>query len=220
MSIIDYIVCVFMELNINKFTFLHIIELANLVGITWNLEKEIKSRVLYFSSCLAYAFHILYKSNYRRVICEQSKLISFLAGREENKKPLNIIYLILCFLSIFVMIFYKDGRSILKYQLGYNKTLKLMAKENNKKYDAELVLFITHPEYQGKGYGKTLLNDFHTYMKSRNKGSIYLFTDNYCDYAMYDRAGCTKLNEKVREFYFLAGEKFIQELYLYDYKIN
>lgn len=220
MSIIDYIVCVFMELNINKFTFLHIIKLANLVGITWNLEKEIKSRVLYFSSCLAYAFHILYKSNYRRVICEQSKLISFLAGREENKKPLNIIYLILCFLSIFVMIFYKDGRSILKYQLGYNKTLKLMAKENNKKYDAELVLFITHPEYQGKGYGKTLLNDFHTYMKSRNKGSIYLFTDNYCDYAMYDRAGCTKLNEKVREFYFLAGEKFIQELYLYDYKIN
>ena len=220
MSIIDYIVCVFMELNINKFTFLHIIKLANLVGITWNLEKEIKSRVLYFSSCLAYAFHILYKSNYRRVICEQSKLISFLAGREENKKPLNIIYLILCFLSIFVMIFYNDGRSILKYQLGYNKTLKLMAKENNKKYDAELVLFITHPEYQGKGYGKTLLNDFHTYMKSRNKGSIYLFTDNYCDYAMYDRAGCTKLNEKVREFYFLAGEKFIQELYLYDYKIN
>ena len=220
MSITDYIVCVFMELNINKFTFLHIIKLANLVGITWNLEKEIKSRVLYFSSCLAYAFHILYKSNYRRVICEQSKLISFLAGREENKKPLNIIYLILCFLSIFVMIFYKDGRSILKYQLGYNKTLKLMAKENNKKYDAELVLFITHPEYQGKGYGKTLLNDFHTYMKSRNKGSIYLFTDNYCDYAMYDRAGCTKLNEKVREFYFLAGEKFIQELYLYDYKIN
>lgn len=210
-----------MEQSIFKFSFLYILKLANLVGITWNLDKEIKSRVLYYASCLAYSFHILYKTNYRLVICEHNKLMSFLASRDESKKnPLNIIYLLFCFLSIFVMIFYKDGRSILKYQLGYNKTLDLMKKENNKKYDAELVLFITHPEYQGKGYGKLLLNDFHNYMKKQNKLDIYLFTDNYCDYSMYDRAGCIRQNKKVKEFYFLAGERFTQELYLYDYKIN
>lgn len=210
-----------MEQSIFKFSFLYILKLANLVGITWNLDKEIKSSVLYYASCLAYSFHVLYKTNYRRVIYKHNKLISFLASRDESKKnPLNIIYLILCFLSIFVMIFYKDGRSILKYQLGYNETLDLMVKENNQKYDAELVLFITHPEYQGKGYGKLLLNDFHNHMKQQNKLNIYLFTDNYCDYSMYDKAGCIRKNEKVREFYFLAGERFTQELYLYDYKIN
>ena len=151
-----------MTYNIKVFKFSNIFSLANIVGITWNLDKEIKSRVLYFASCLAYAFHILYKTNYRLVICEHKKLISFLASRDESKKnPLNIIHLLFCFLSIFIMIFYKDGRSILKYQLGYNKTLDLMVKENNQKYDAELVLFITHPEYQGKGYGKSLLNEFH-----------------------------------------------------------
>ena len=95
-----------------------------------------------------------------------------------------------------------------------------MVKETNQKYDAELVLFITHPAYQGKGYGKSLLNEFHNFMKEQNKCNIYLFTDNYCDYSMYDRAGCIRKNEKVREFYFLAGERFTQELYLYDYKIN
>ena len=210
-----------MEHCIYKFKFLYFLKLANLVGITWNLDKEIKSRVLYYASCLAYSFHILYKTNYRRVIFEHKKLISFLASREESKKnPLNIIYLLLCFLSIFVMILYKDGRSILKYQLGYNKTLDLMRNENNQKYNAELVLFITHPEYQGKGYGKSLLNEFHNFMKEQNKCNIYLFTDNYCDYSMYDRAGCIRKNEKVREFYFLAGKRFTQKLYLYDYKIN
>lgn len=208
-------------MHIQQFIFLYIIKLADLVGITWNLDKEIKSRVLYYASCLAYSFHILYKTNYRRVIFEHNKLISFLASRDESiKNPLNIIYLLLCFLSIFVMIFYKDGRSILKYQLGYNRTLDLMVKETSQKYDAELVLFITHPKYQGKGYGKSMLNEFHSFMKEQNKCNIYLFTDNYCDYSMYDRAGCIRKNEKVREFYFLAGERFTQELYLYDYKIN
>lgn len=206
---------------VSKYRIKYIFSLANLIGITWNLDKEIKSRVLYFASCLAYAFHILYKTNYRRIICEKNTLISFLASRDESKKnPLNIIYLLFCFLSIFVMIFYKDGRSILKYQLGYNKILDLMVKENNQKYDAELVLFITHPEYQGKGYGKSMLNKFHSFMKEQNKCNIYLFTDNYCDYSMYDRAGCIRKNKKVREFYFLASERFTQELYLYDYKIN
>lgn len=210
-----------MTYNIKVFKFSNIFSLANLVGITWNLDKEIKSRVLYYASCLAYSFHILYKTNYRRIICEKNTLISFLASRDESKKnPLNIIYLLFCFLSIFVMIFYKDGRSILKYQLGYNKILDLMVKENNQKYDAELVLFITHPAYQGKGYGKSLLNEFHNFMKEQNKCNIYLFTDNYCDYSMYDRAGCIRKNEKVREFYFLAGKRFTQVLYLYDYKIN
>ena len=38
------------------------------------------------------------------------------------------------------MIFYKDGRSILKYQLGYNRTLDLMVKETSQKYDAELLI--------------------------------------------------------------------------------
>ncbi len=208
-----------MTYNIKVFKFSNIFSLANLVGITWNLDKEIKSRVLYYASCLAYSFHILYKTNYRRIICEKNTLISFLASRDESKKnPLNIIYLLFCFLSIFVMIFYKDGRSILKYQLGYNKTLDLMVKETNQKYDAELVLFITHPEYQGKGYGKSMLNEFHSFMKEQKKCNIYLFTDNYCDYSMYDRAGCIRKNEKVREFYFLAEKRFTQKLYLYDSK--
>ena len=66
----------------------------------------------------------------------------------------------------------------------------------------------------------SILNEFHSFMKDQNKCNIYLFTDNYCDYSMYDRAGCIIKNKKVREFYFLAGKRFTQELYLYDYKIN
>lgn len=206
---------------IEKYSFSNLFKLSNLVGIVWNLDKEIKSRILYYASCTAYVCHILYKTNYRRIIKENNQLISFLAANEYGRSSFfKYFYLLLCFISIFIMIFYKDGRSILKYQLAYNRLLDKMKDESDKKYNAELVLFITHPSYQGKGYGKALLNDFHTYMKEKNKLNIYLFTDNYCDYEMYEKAGCLKVNERERDFYFLAGEKFHQALYMYAYKIN
>lgn len=206
---------------IEKYSFSNLFKLSNLVGIVWNLDKEIKSRLLYYASCTAYVCHILYKTNYRRIIKENNQLISFLAANEYGRSSFfRYFYLLLCFISIFIMIFYKDGRSILKYQLAYNKLLDKMKDESDNKYNAELVLFITHPSYQGKGYGKALLNDFHTYMKEKNKLNIYLFTDNYCDYEMYEKAGCLKVNERERDFYFLAGEKFHQALYMYAYKIN
>lgn len=206
---------------IEKYSFSNLFKLSNFVGIVWNLDKEIKSRILYYASCTAYVCHILYKTNYRSIIKENNQLISFLAANEYGRSSFfKYFYLLLCFISIFIMIFYKDGRSILKYQLAYNRLLDKMKDESDNKYNAELVLFITHPSYQGKGYGKALLNDFHTYMKEKNMLDIYLFTDNYCDYKMYEQAGCLKVNEKARDFYFLAGEKFHQELYMYAYKIN
>ena len=206
---------------IEKYSFSNLFKISNLVGIVWNLDKEIKSRILYYASCTAYVCHILYKTNYRRIIKENNQLISFLAANEYGRSSFfKYFYLLLCFISIFIMIFYKDGRSILKYQLAYNRQLDKMKDESDKKYNAELVLFITHPSYQGKGYGKALLHDFHAYMKEKNKLNIYLFTDNYCDYEMYEKAGCLKVNERERDFYFLAGEKFHQALYMYAYKIN
>lgn len=206
---------------IEKYSFSNLFKISNLVGIVWNLDKEIKSRILYYVSCTAYVCHILYKTNYRRIIKENNQLISFLAANEYGRSSFfKYFYLLLCFISIFIMIFYKDGRSILKYQLAYNRLLDKMKDESDNKYNAELVLFITHPSYQGKGYGKALLHDFHAYMKEKNKLNIYFFTDNYCDYEMYEKAGCLKVNERERDFYFLAGEKFHQALYMYAYKIN
>ena len=153
-------------LYIEKYNFSNLFKLSNLVVIVWNFGNEIKGSLLYYLSCKAYVCRILYKANYRKIIKENNQLISFLEANEYGRSSIfKYFYLILCFISIFIMIFYKDGRSILKYQLAYNKLLDKMKDEGNNKYDAELVLFIIQPLYQGKGYIKALLNDFHTYMK-------------------------------------------------------
>ena len=153
---------------IEKCSFSNLFKLSNLIGIVWNLDKEIKSRLLYYASCTAYVCHILYKTNYRRIIKENNKLISFLAAIEYGRSSIfKYFYLILCFISIFFMLFFKYGRSLLKYQLGYNKMLEDLYKKAGKKYDAEMVLFITYTKHQNKGYGKKLVEKFNIDMKKK-----------------------------------------------------
>lgn len=209
-----------MTSDIKRFNLHNVFQTANLVGIVWNLDKEIKSRLLYYASCTAYACHILYKTNYRRIIKENNKLISFLAANVYGKSNyFKYLYLFLCFISIFIMLFYKDGRSLLKYQLGYNKMLEDLYKKAGKKYDAEMVLFITYTKHQNKGYGKKLVEKFNIDMKKENIKTIYLFTDNYCDYEMYERAGCRRVCDMGKEFLF-TDDVFYQEIYLYEYEIK
>lgn len=209
-----------MTSDIKRFNLHNVFQTANLVGIVWNLDKEIKSRLLYYASCTAYVCHILYKTNYRRIIKENNKLISFLAANVYGKSNyFKYLYLFLCFISIFIMLFYKDGRSLLKYQLGYNKMLEDLYKKTGKKYDAEMVLFITYTKHQNKGYGKKLVEKFNIDMKKENIKTIYLFTDNYCDYEMYERAGCRRVCDMGKEFLF-TDDVFYQEIYLYEYEIK
>ncbi len=210
-----------MDYKTGKFKLSNIFELSKLVGRLWNLDEEIKSKVLCSASCYAYSFFMLSKSNYKVVITKDNKQCSFLLADIICKRNvLKYFYLFLSFLFVFIMMFFKDGRSIFKYQLQYNKLSSNLIKNNPKTYDAELVLFVTNEKYQGNGFGKINLQQFHNYLLNLNKHNIFLMTDNYSNYKIYDKAGCNRVSEDSANLYFLAGVPFTQELYLYDYKIN
>ena len=194
--------------------------LADMVRDAWHLEKSIKNKFLLKMACTAYSAHIISKSNYIHFLKSGSNIVSFLAARKENRHIyLRYFYLLICFIAVFFMLFFKYGRSLLKYQLGYNKMLEDLYKKAGKKYDAEMVLFITYTKHQNKGYGKKLVEKFNIDMKKENIKTIYLFTDNYCDYEMYERAGCRRVCDMGKEFLF-TDDVFYQEIYLYEYKIK
>lgn len=202
------------------FKIFHLFILADMVRDAWHLEESIKSRFLLKMSCLAYSAHIISKSNYYYFLKSDNEIVSFLAARNEYKpRYFRFLYLFISFMSIFCMLFYKYGRRLLKYQLGYNKMLDELYEKAGKKYDAEMVLFITYTKYQSQGYGKKLVNKFNSDMKKKNIDMVYLFTDNYCDYEMYEKAGCHRVCEKGQEFLF-TDDLFYQEVYLYEYEIN
>lgn len=202
------------------FRFYHINTVSDMVRDVWHLENSIKSRVLLKALCISYICHILSKSNYTYLLYKNNKPVSFLSARiEKNKLSHRYFYLTLCFISLFVAVLFKYGRSIVKYQLGYNKMLEDLYKKSGRKYDAELVLFMTYSDYQNSGYGRQLINKFNNDFKSIGLKNIYLYTDNYCDYEMYERAGCRLVCKDGKDFIFTT-DKFFQEIYLYEYVIR
>ncbi len=61
----------------------------------------------------------------------------------------------------------------------------------------EVVYFIVHPDFRGKGAGKTLLTAFEAECRSRGVTTAYLFTDNHCSWQGYLRDGWGKAGETV-----------------------
>lgn len=194
--------------------------LADMVQDAWHLEKSINNKFLLKMACIAYSAHIISKSNYIHFLKSDDNIVSFLAARNEYKPVYQkYLYLLICFSAMFFMIFYRYGRRLLKYQLGYNKMLDNLYKKANKHYDAEMVLFITYSKFQNHGYGKKLVEQFNMDMKKKNICNIYLFTDNYCDYQLYEKAGCRRVCDEGKEFLF-TDDVFYQEIYLYEYEIK
>lgn len=203
-----------------SFRFNHINIVSDMVRDVWHLEDSIKNKILLKSLCNAYVCHILSKSNYRYLLYKNNKPVSFLCARiEKNKLYFRYFYLFLCFLNLFIAEMFKHGRSIIKYQLGYNKMLEELYKKAGRQYDAELILFMTFSGYQNSGYGRQLINKFNKDFKDNGLKNIYLYTDNYCDYKMYERAGCKLVCKDSKNFIFTTDE-FFQEIYLYEYVIK
>ncbi len=61
----------------------------------------------------------------------------------------------------------------------------------------EVVYFIAHPDFRGRGAGKALLAEFEAECRRRGVKAAYLFTDNHCSWQGYLRDGWEKAGETV-----------------------
>lgn len=63
-------------------------------------------------------------------------------------------------------------------------------------FQGSINLFIVSKESRGLGVGKTLVKYLNEYMKSMDVESLYLYTDDKCNYEFYNSQGYTLVNEK------------------------
>ncbi|WP_412731919.1 GNAT family N-acetyltransferase [Clostridium perfringens] len=90
----------------------------------------------------------------------------------------------------------------------------LNGKENL--FDSCINLFIVSEESRGLGIGKTLLNYSLKYMHSMKSSSLYLFTDDRCNYGFYKSQGFNCLDE-VDVYLKTVDSNFKTFLYTYSY---
>ncbi len=125
------------------------------------------------------------------------KVVGFLFGRVKIKHNFiqNIIEslkLIRLEINLFFGKFGKLRRpfSILKKELHSY----FYVESKCSKMDSEVNLFVVDKEFRGNGIGRSLMNKFLDYAKSNKAKSVYLITDDKCNWKFYEKYGFNVLD--------------------------
>ncbi len=137
----------------------------------------------------------LSRSNYGKAAIVDGEFAGFIMGRagdapmiisdEEKERRIDAD---VCSVSGTV-----KGRYILRYNSRIEAADEDMLASAGHDFDGEIVGFIVKDKFGGKGIGKVLVEGFVKYALSRGCASLYIMTDDYCNYGFYDHLGCEKI---------------------------
>lgn len=70
-----------------------------------------------------------------------------------------------------------------------NHSNQKLLESSNVDYQAEILLFIVDPKFQGQGVGTKLYETCLNHLKDSGVQHFYLYTDTFCNYPFYDKRG-------------------------------
>lgn len=172
----------------------------------FSLDKRQKATRLFLYRCLI-------RSDYRRVITVSNQVKGILLANTVFDYQDEYYFSLYQELSIK----YRED-SELNELLQYNDIVFLsnetLMKEVNYDHD-EIILLILDKDSQGKGFGKTLLEEFNS--NREDVLPILLSTDDDCNYPFYEKCGYSIINECTLPYEF-NGKKEILHSYLFYLK--
>ena len=190
-------------------------QFENLIKNVFNFDKFIHNKALLKIITNSYLKESICESSFIKVASKDDKVLGFILCKangdstnynhlfnplEEEKYPTTLPIENI-----------KDENEIgefIKIKEAYSELLN--GKENL--FDSCINLFIVSEEARGLGIGKTLLNYSLKYMQSMKSSSLYLFTDDRCNYGFYKSQGFNCLDEV--DVYFLLVQSLIFLLFL------
>lgn len=147
---------------------------------------------MYLQSCIL-------GSSYSKVAEKNNRVIGIILGKAKaDKNHLGKFHNIVSAASsgFKTIVANKENRKALKEFSKVNATYEELIKGKKDNFQGCIQLFIVSEESRGLGVGKTLVQHVFNYMNSHNTKSIYLYTDNRCNYRFYDSQNFKRLNEK------------------------
>ena len=106
------------------------------------------------------------------------------------KKPTMVRHI------VYLLLRSQTSRKLLKSLYRLEKTYDAMLKAANLKTENQVVLFITHSDYQGRGIGKQLMQSYESFCQEKQTKHFFLFTDTSCNYGYYDHNGFKRTVER------------------------
>lgn len=190
-----------------------------LVNKVWGLDKHFSPAGLAVFVQNLFVGMSAANSNFLKVIEDNNTIVGLIFGKIEKQKCYKNSYSgILGFLKLIKQLFTIKGVSFgEKYNLlkGIISHEKKRKKVESKK-SSEVNLFAVHPDSQGKGYGKKLINEFIQTCKQYGVKRLVLETDADCNYGFYENIGFKHIasfeSKLLKRFSEKSSETFIYEL--------
>lgn len=194
--------------------------IKELIYKAFGFDEFIQDKKYLDSISTAYLQSCILSSSFNKVAEKNNKIIGIILGKaEDDKNRLAKFHNILSYTSTgFKLIMCnKENRKIFKEFSKVHKAYNEIIEGKNKNFQGTINLFIVSEESRGLGVGKTLVHHVFDYMKSMDVKSLYLYTDNRCNYGFYDSQNFKRLNEK--EIYFDSLQSKLN-VFLYSYDFN
>ncbi|MCJ8012957.1 GNAT family N-acetyltransferase [Paenibacillus sp. KQZ6P-2] len=147
---------------------------------------------IYLQSCIL-------SSSFSKVAVKDNKVIGIILGdakKDKNRlrKAHNTLSITCSLLK--VTIANKENKKAIKEFFKIQETYKEIIQGKQDDFQGCIELFIVSEESRGLGVGKALIQHLSNYMKDMDVESIYLYTDNRCNFGFYESQNFKRLNEK------------------------
>ncbi|MEX3745447.1 GNAT family N-acetyltransferase [Lysinibacillus xylanilyticus] len=190
-----------------------------LIGEAFGFNEFIKDKKFLDSVLSIYLHGCILESSFSKVAEKDNKVIGIILGdakKDKNrlKKAHNIFSF--AYSIIKVLLTNKKNKKFMKEYGKVQKAYKELIHGKEDDFQGCIELFIVSGESRGLGVGKALMNDLFNYTQSMDVKSLYLYTDNRCNYGFYDSQNFNRIGEKEIQFD-STKEKLNVFLYGYDF---
>ncbi|EJS65774.1 N-acetyltransferase [Bacillus cereus] len=194
--------------------------IKHLIGEAFGFNQFITDKNYLDSLLNFYLQSCILGSSFSKVAEKDNKVIGVILGdSEKDKNRLKRFHNNFSFAynTLKLIMTNKENREFLKSFIKVEKTYKELIQGKEDRFQGCIQLFIVSEESRGLGVGKTLMNYLFQYMRTEDVTSLYLYTDNNCNYRFYDKQNFKRVTEKEITF------ESIQEnlnIFLYRYDFN
>ncbi|AVM42040.1 GNAT family N-acetyltransferase [Fastidiosipila sanguinis] len=164
----------------------------NLLKETWYLDEEIIDPEVNDAKVSLDLDNVLSKSSWAKVVVDEEEVKAVITARV-NGESSNLGMLGNNWpeaLLTIVKASEKERSDFINYKLDKENKYSKMLEEHNDS-DAEIVLLIVDPTFQGHGVGRKLFKECLDYFRRNNVKKFNLKTDSACNYNFYDHMGMT-----------------------------
>ncbi|MFR4988087.1 GNAT family N-acetyltransferase [Anaerotruncus colihominis] len=192
--------------------------LIDIIRYTWQYDKFASGKTAqklagaYLDSCLT-------NQTFTQValVDEIPVGIIMVKNRREHKCPLSLRLNLIG--SVMSLLFSKEGRMVTKIFTKVEEIDRQLLKDSRMDYQGEVAFFAVNSKYRGMGLGRKLFEAAQDYMKDRQIGRFFLFTDTTCNYPFYEHRGMKRRGEHTHTFE--AKEQLgTLTLFIYDYQME